>query len=223
MLACVYWVVPFFDCHTHHPRADADVVCISNVRIGYGLPPAQGAWSAGVHPWDAGHDDRLAVLEGLLAAPGIMAIGECGLDRRCDVPLDVQHTVFGRQIELSEQYGLPLIIHCVRAFDDLIALHRRRQPSMPWVVHGFNRTADLAQRLIDAGLLLSFGGALLRQGSSARDALIRVPEDRWLLETDDDADLRIADVYAAAADLLHVPVNDLCTIQQVNFAAVFKR
>lgn len=212
-----------YDCHTHLADTDPNVVSIVNVRIGHGTVPDKGAWSAGVHPWDAGHADRLTMLEGLLVAPGITAIGECGLDRRCDVPFDAQRAVFEQQIDLSEQHGLPLIVHCVRAFDDLIALRRRRRPSMPWVVHGFNRTADLAQRLTDAGLLLSFGGALLRPGSSARDALIRVPGDRWLLETDDDADLRITDVYAAAADLTHVPFDELCTILQANFEAVFKR
>lgn len=175
-----------------------------------------------MHPWDAADVDA-STIDAAVALPHIIAIGETGLDKACDVPFDVQMRCFEHHIDVSERHALPLVIHCVRAFDDIIAARRLRRPSMPWIIHGFARSADLAERLVSEGFHLSFGGALLRPHAKAREALQRVPVDRVLLETDDDADLRIADVHVAAADLLHVPFDELCTILQANFEAVFKR
>lgn len=212
----------YYDCHTHHPVADVAVVSICNVRVGIDRVPDNVLCSVGVHPWDA----ATVSIDGLDAAVGgsnVVALGETGIDRACAVPLDVQLQMFRLHIERSERLRLPLVIHCVRAFDDVIAERCMSGATMPWIIHGMNKSGDVAARLVAAGLYVSFGTALLRMHAPARAAIMQVPDDRLLLETDDIADVRIADVYAAAATLRHVSVDDLCLTLQVNFSNVFKR
>lgn len=218
---CVNYGMTFFDCHTHHPSADANVRSIRNVRLGVERPPAYGWYSVGVHPWDA-HAVVLDTLDAALAARSPVAIGETGLDRLCGVAFDVQRTVFVHHVERSEQYALPLIIHCVRAVDDILALHRTLHPTMPWIMHGFNKGGNAVNRVVDAGIYVSFGGALLQPVTPACKAIQHVPDSLLLLETDDNPDVRIADVYLAAASLRHVSIESLCSTLQATFNTVFK-
>ena len=211
-----------YDCHTHHPPADGTVVAIRNVRLGIDALPATGLFSVGVHPWDAASTD-IAVLDQAIGHDGIVAMGETGLDRACGVSWSAQEQMFIEHIRRSEEHRLPLIIHCVRAYDDVIRMRAAHRATMPWIFHGFNKSGDVIDRLVEAAMYVSFGGALLRDGSPAASALCRVPKHRILLETDDDADLRIADVYAATASLLNVSIQDLCTTQHENFKTVFKQ
>ncbi|MBU3740962.1 MAG: TatD family deoxyribonuclease [Candidatus Kapabacteria bacterium] len=212
----------FYDCHTHHPVVDADVVCVRSVRLGVDGMPADGPCSVGIHPWDAA-TATLDLLDAAVGRPNVVAIGETGLDRACAVPLHVQLQVFRLHIERSERLHLPLVIHCVRAFDDVLAERRACSASMPWIIHGMNKFGDVAARLVAAGCYVSFGTALLNTNAPARTAIKQVPDNRLLLETDDIADVRIADVYAAAATLRHVSIDDLCLTLQANFNTVFKR
>lgn len=212
----------YYDCHTHQANAEADSVSVRNVRLGAESVPEHGLCSVGIHPWDAATAD-IGVLDRAVGHDGVIAIGETGLDRVCGVLWQAQERMFTQHIQRSEQHGLPLIIHCVRAFDDVLRMRALYRATMPWIFHGFNKSGDVIDRLVDAGMYVSFGGALLRDGSPAASSIRRVPMHRILLETDVDADLRIADVYAAAASLLNVSIQDLCTTQHENFRTVFKR
>jgi TatD DNase family protein len=210
-----------YDCHTHHPSADADVRSIRNVRLGKESLPASGWYSAGIHPWDANvvsANDLLA----LRGADRLLAIGETGLDRLCGVSLDVQRAVFIRHVECSEAWSLPLIVHCVRAFDDVVTLRRVLRPTMPWVMHGFAKGGSVVDHVIDTGMHVSFGASLLRANATVQHALLRVPDERFLLETDDNPDVRIADVYVAAATIRNVSIESLCSTLQATFNSVFK-
>ena len=91
------------------------------------------------------------------SCPQVVAIGECGLDRLRGAALEEQQRWFVRQAELAESSGRPLIVHCVKAFDVLIQLHRCLSPRAQWVVHGFRGKPQLAQMLLRAGMHLSFG------------------------------------------------------------------
>lgn len=219
---CVNWTMTYYDCHTHHPHADPAIVAVRNIRLGVEALPTHSLLSVGIHPWDAARTD-IAVLDEAIGHDGMVAIGETGLDRACGVSWSAQEHMFIEHIRRSEEHRLPLIIHCVRAYDDVIRIRVAQHATMPWILHGFNKSGDVIDRLVEADMYVSFGGALLRDGSPATSAIRRVPTSRMLLETDDDADLRIAAVYAAAASLLNVSINDLCTTQHENFKTVFKQ
>lgn len=138
---------------------------------------AEGAlYAAGIHPWWTAQPDfdlerHLDGLRTLLALPEVICIGECGYDtlqgdgplldpvvgKKKPAPIDVQDEVFTAHIALSETYGKPLVIHCVRAFDRLLRLHKEHRPRQRWIIHGFRGRPALAQQLLDAGFDLSFG------------------------------------------------------------------
>ena len=120
-------------------------------------------------------------------------VGECGLDRLCTTPYDLQLAAFDAQIRLSERLARPLVIHCVRAIDDVLRLHRGVR--QPWILHGFRGKPQQLRQLLDNGLYISFG---LRFNA---ESLRQCPPQRLFLETDDTPS-PIATLYEQAAALL---------------------
>ena len=141
----------------------------------------QGHWfSAGLHPWDVTEDfdSQLDILETLLANPQVPAVGECGFDTLKGPSHELQEQVFIRQIELSERYAKPMILHVVRDFDSVIRLRRTLKPTQPWLIHGFRGGPEQMSQLYSHGILVSFG---LKHNP---ESLRQVPSDRLFLETD---------------------------------------
>lgn len=142
------------DFHTHVPAPRA----IINTSPGDERPEGY-LYSVGIHPWEsatASEADFKAILDDLSDA-NVVAIGECGLDRLRGPELAIQRDVFVRQLELAEKAGKPVIIHCVRAFDELLRLRKQLRPSVDWIVHGFRGKPELARQLADTGMYLSLG------------------------------------------------------------------
>lgn len=140
------------DVHTHVPAPDGRAIVSATPGQGLGSAPY---YSVGIHPWEA-DASQLAALETIAADKRVVAIGECGLDKlRGPDMQSVQMPVFVAQAQLAEKLGKPLIIHCVRAYGEVMTLHRRMQPSVPWIMHGFNRSDNLARQLTEAGIYLS--------------------------------------------------------------------
>lgn len=190
---------PDFDAHTHRLRRNA-VVCIDPLDLrGNGLPAFRRGYvySVGIHPWNVGRvtDRSLRLLASLAAEPQVVAIGECGLDgvaeavrsdyvaEGCD-----RNEIVGAQTELlrvhfalSERLGKPMILHVVKANDEILRLKKLWRPSQPWVIHGFRGKPQLARQLLDHGFYLSFG----RRYNA--DSLALTPPSRLLRETDDEA------------------------------------
>lgn len=168
------------DIHTHVlPQVPgAALVC-----IGCGPLPEneEGHWfSAGLHPWDVTEDfvTQLNMVESLLANPRVAAVGECGFDTLKGPSHDLQEQAFIRQIELSERYAKPMILHVVRDFDSVIRLRRTLKPTQPWLIHGFRGGPEQMNQLYSHGILVSFG---LKHNP---ESLRQVPSDRLFLETD---------------------------------------
>jgi TatD DNase family protein len=188
------------DIHSHGPRRHA---CICNVRVGSDAYPDAGPFSIGVHPWDAANPSLVLPDKGHWPARAV-AIGECGLDRSCDAPFQKQVEVFEKQIRLSEELCLPVIVHCVRAFHEVLLVRRQMRAVQPWIVHGFNKGGDALQNVLEAGLYVSFGAAVLDFSTPAAWACRLTPANRLLVETDD-VNMDIADVVAAVAQLRAEP------------------
>lgn len=167
------------DIHTHllPPVPDTALVC-----IGCGpIPQEPGHYlSAGLHPWDVtGNDDEsFRNLELILSNAGVLALGECGLDTLRGPSHELQEQAFIRQVELSERFCKPMILHVVRDFDTVIRLRKQLKPTMPWLIHGFRGGLKQMTQLYNQGILVSFG---LNHNP---DSLKQVPADRLFLETD---------------------------------------
>lgn len=115
----------------------------------------------GIHPWHTSPDsltpDSLTALDAAASDPAVVAIGETGIDRLRGADINTQLRILEHHVALSEQRSLPLILHIVKAFPEIIALKRRLRPAQPWIIHGFRGKPQLAKQLLDHGFHLSFG------------------------------------------------------------------
>ena len=168
------------DIHTHvlPPVPGTALVC-----IGCGPLPEkeEGHWfSVGLHPWDVtdDYDNQLDALEKLLANPQVPAVGECGFDALKGPSHELQERAFVRQVQLSEQFRKPMILHVVRDFDSVIRLRKQLKPTQSWLIHGFRGGPQQMEQLYAQGILVSFG---LKHNP---ETLKTVPSDRLFLETD---------------------------------------
>ena len=119
----------FINCHTHTFSNAASVLEIVNQ-----YPSTFNAlipyFSVGIHPWKISEyelKNDLQILEQKIQLSNCLALGECGLDKRIETAIDLQLYVFEKQIKLAQKYNKPLLIHCVAAFQELIAiLHQNK-------------------------------------------------------------------------------------------------
>lgn len=178
-------------------------------------------YSAGIHPWFIAEPDiQFQVLSELVKDQNCLAIGECGLDKLCATPFKLQSEVFKNQIELAEITQKPLIIHCVKAFDELLKIKKLFKTEIPWVIHGFNQKTEIAKQLLARGFYFSFGKALLNPESNASKWLQNLPIERLLLETDD-AEIAIGQIYKVAASAINLSESELVSNLQLNCKSVF--
>jgi len=143
--------------------------------------------TAGLHPHEA-KDLTPALLDEIrqLAHDGkIVAIGECGLDffRNLSTP-EQQREAFVAQIDLSNETGLPLVIHDRDAHESVVEL-LREHGARKGVMHCFSGDWDLAQQCLELGFYISIAGPVTYPKSDAlRDVAARTPADRLVVETD---------------------------------------
>ncbi len=142
--------------------------------------------SVGIHPHCAETLDDAAIfkLAELSKGKKVKAIGEIGLDYHYDFsPRPVQKEAFRRQLELSLELKLPVIIHNREAHEDTLALLKKYRPN--GIVHCFSGSAELATELVNLGLFIGFTGVITFKGARKTiGAAQAVPLDRLLLETD---------------------------------------
>ncbi len=181
-----------------------------------------GFYSVGIHPWyiqPATWQQQLNEIKVMLGKDNILAVGECGLDRICKTDFEIQKEVFISQVDLGNQINKPLIIHCVRAHEEVLLLLKETPAMVPVIFHGFHNRLAVAKRILDAGHWLSFGKALQQPGMRA--VFLATPVNKIFLETDD-ATVSIQSIYAEAAAVKNVSIDELCLQIEHNFQTVFK-
>jgi TatD DNase family protein len=135
--------------------------------------------------------------------------------------LELQIEVFEKQIQLAEKYQKPLVLHLVAAFDELIAIKKRMQITVPVIIHGFSKNQQVAKQLIDNGFYLSFGKYLLRN-PELKSVFQSIPNDKFFLETDT-IEETLDEVYNLAANYKKINLLDLIEIINSNFNFVFNK
>jgi TatD DNase family protein len=140
----------------------------------------------GLHPWVSALPLDRGRLERLLGLPGTVAVGEIGLDFQIDgCDRKRQQAVFESQLDLAASLGLPVLLHCRGAFEEMLAILGGRSFAVRGVLHAFSRGPGLMRRFLDLGLHVAFGGAITRPNADkARSSAALVPADRVLVETD---------------------------------------
>jgi len=214
-------VLDFPDIHTHRTGAgNASGFCLLSCTPDEFVAHGGGYYSVGIHPWQLTAamppEETWHLLEEAVRHPQVLAVGEAGVDKLATAPLPLQETVFERQALLAEETDKPLVIHLVKAVDELLRVRKRLLPRVPWVVHGFRGKAALAQELLHHGFYLSFGEKY-QEG-----ALNAVPLSRLFLETDESLE-SISRLYVRAAAVRQLSVEELVTAVRDNVYRVFRR
>jgi TatD DNase family protein len=191
------------DFHTHRQDALQALISVDPRHF----DPQPGLWySVGYHPWHGVElltDDDYALLERCALHPQVLAIGETGMDRLHGPKLEVQQQAFVRHLHLAQELGKPVVAHCVRTAQDLLAArHHAALDDVTLIIHGMRGNEHIARTLLDAGCYLSYG---IRYNP---DALRATPLDCLLIETDDGTEA-ITDVAAAVAADLGLTADDL--------------
>ena len=212
-----------YNLHTHKYTNDANTIELVNQypwEFVAGIPH----FSIGIHPWYI-EESRLAsdlkMIEEKLPLPECLALGECGLDKRIEIPMALQTEVFEKQITLAEKYQKPLVLHLVAAYQELIAIHKKRNISVPVILHGFSKNEQTAKQLLDCGFYLSFGKYLLRNPNLA-SVFQSVPNDRFFLETDT-IEETLREVYEKASIVKNLKLSELKILVENNWSKVFKK
>lgn len=202
--------------HTHHERQANNLINVLTLHVTPELTAADlpDICSLGLHPWFVKGDawqDAWQNLVTLASSSQVIAIGECGLDRHIDLPLATQIDIFKKHIQLAEALQKPLVIHCVKAFADLIELKKNTKSTIPWIIHGFHKKQAVFEQLLRHDFYFSFGAAILGDRNPVIAALAMIPNGRFLLETDDRTDISIEQIYDRAAQLRHLDIETLQT------------
>ena len=213
--------VKYYDIHTHKEVDSPDIIQIINLECSELQKLKKGKlFSAGIHPWRVGEnfEEQLAKLETLLKSNSIIVIGETGLDKCCQTPFDLQDSVFKKQLELAEKYEKSVIIHCVKAWQEIIEIKKNYQ-NQQWIVHGFNKNYEQAKSLLAKGFFLSFGSDMFKK-SKTIETLKHSPRDKTFLETDTSS-ANIIELYRKAADIRGIELEKLVFSIEENFTKVF--
>lgn len=176
---------------------------------------AQTIETVGVHPWHASTDDISEVECRAVAAD---AIGEIGLDFACDVSREEQERIFRTQLAIAERHKKPVVLHCVRAFEEVMCILRNYRLRAV-IFHGFIGSTEQAQRAVAEGHYLSFGERTFRSPKTI-EAMRHTPLSHLFVETDEST-TPIEAIYARLAELRGVSVADLTTATKENFERIF--
>ena len=216
-------MTPFIDLHSHHPLPGHQVVRVYNRLLTEPHLPFSGYYSAGLHPW---HADRVtpAELRQLLEAEArnqkLLAFGEAGLDKVCQIPLEVQKEILKIHLDLAEGFGLPVVIHCVKAWQEVLEMTSNYRISK--IMHGYNGSTELTDQLVKSGCSFSVGKAVLNPASKIRASISSIPIDSLFCETDE-SEATIMEIYSAVAESLSIPEDDLKERLYENFMRIFGR
>jgi TatD DNase family protein len=196
-----------------------------------GEPLVRGA--LGIHPWFVKDlpENWLATLEESLARPGMVAVGEIGLDfwqGRDDEPQ--QREIFAAQVRLAQRLGKPIILHNRRSWPECLEILRELAWSGPGLCHSFNADAAVLGKVLNLGLNVSFGGPLTRTNAAKlRELAKRVPIDRLLAESDapdqpgaahpagPSLPSHVPEVYAALAETRGVALPEIAAALEMNY------
>lgn len=180
-------------------------------------------YSVGLHPWNIKKnsiDENMNWVRMQAERNDVIAIGETGLDKSIDCPWQYQTEVFERHLNIAEKMEKPVILHCVRAYSEMMAYRKQAKQKIPWIFHWFNENLRTAEELIKRNCYLSFGHMLFRENSRAYKTFISIPPEYLFFETDD-AGYNIHEIYEQAACLKSIDMDELKVRIVENFNTCF--
>lgn len=201
------------DIHSHIGVMDKGIISHPTFSImDDAIVNVDGKIWGGLHPWDSAMLKCDELLERFnVIEDKLIGVGEIGLDYSLiDYDKECQIRLFEYQLDYAISRDLPITVHCVKAYNDMVFILKKRDVKRV-VIHSFIGHPTVAKQLIDTGCMLSFSSSVLKSKKSM-DALRDVPSDRLFLETDAELGVNkgsIIEMYRVAAKIRGVEVEEL--------------
>lgn len=203
------------DIHCHHQSDDPNIIEVlvaDNETLFLAPPLSECLICVGLHPWNVEQipiEKFLPLLKQYLSHPKFFALGEIGLDKVSDTDYKLQMKAFTEQLQLAVYLKIPrIIIHSVKAHSDILQKLKESKYQGKILIHDFYANIETATQYLKHDCYFSFGKKLFTN-SNAQDVIQKIPLERIFLETDDQLDFNIFDIYDQASSLLKLAKDQL--------------
>lgn len=209
----------YINIHSHTLEIPKDNhLSIYNLQLQSSItPPKTERFSAGIHPWYIPKNPKQAIemLKALTLKSNMVAIGECGLDKLCQTPFELQKELFKAQINISEESKKPLIIHCVKSYNEIVELKKETNPTQTWIIHGFRGKPEVAAMLTKAGIVLSIGEKF------NPETIKSIAIENLLIENDE-SPIPIEEIYQNIATTRNISLSELQKEVEKTYKKIFQ-
>jgi TatD DNase family protein len=199
-------------------------------------------FATGLHPWWVEQVEQQgitaekfnAVLEQAIEQLKPIAIGECGLDKNIDCPIDKQIDYLNCHIELANQHQLPLILHSVKTHNELLQVLKNQAVQQGGIIHAFSGSVEQAEAFTDKGFLLGIGGVIsYPRAKKTMNTVKHINLEHLVLETDapdmpldgfqgqNNTPLQLPRIAAIVADIKGLDVNTVIQQTRQNCHKIF--
>ncbi len=212
----------YINIHTHQVHeGEFEILNLFPEEVGMIIP--QKYYSLGIHPWDVIPHEmelRIKTVETFSTYDNVIAIGEIGLDK-LKPNFELQMEIFKKQIDIASGMNKPFIVHCVRAYSELIEIINQKDISVPMIIHRYSGNKTIADQLIRKGCYLSFGHELFKERSKVPSVFRSIDNEHVLLETDD-SELDIKRIYQKGAEIKSMKLEEFTDLIEKNFRTCFE-
>lgn len=207
------------DIHTHNLEAESS----SHLRF------IVGKHYLGIHPWDLVEPFELEFYEKQFEQVKkkldqyVIGIGECGLDRRRTGVADIgtQMDVLGWHFDFANKLNMPIILHCVRAYSDLLHVLKIKKYNGKILLHDYNGNEEVTLKLRPYDCYFSFGRSLFNRDNKAAELLKLLPREKIFLESDSHNNFSFESIYQRASFILGMDQVELEVQMEKNLVEFF--
>ncbi|HBF87276.1 MAG TPA: hypothetical protein DDX39_01445 [Bacteroidales bacterium] len=220
--------ISFIDIHSHKSFNNENEFRIQNI-MSYDFDNlniiASKYYSIGIHPWFINSKNTERELEKLKMVfakyKNFIALGEAGIDRVKSINLDEQKYVFTQQTMIAESLNKPVIVHCVRAYMDVLEIRKTIHAKVPWIFHEFSENIQVANQLIHNSCYASIGSRILNENDKLNEVVKNIDINYIFVETDEFEGC-ISEIYEKIAKIRGIKVSQLQRQVLKNFKNIFK-
>jgi TatD DNase family protein len=188
--------------HTHHAR-NSQYEIIQSDKLEIDHPFSFGL----LHQHYPEASKTVDTIDQIYRHKNCLAVGEIGIDKNSTIDLDIQIHTFKKQLFASEKYKLPVILHCVKSWNEILQIKQAINPSQTWIFHGFRKT-NLLTSVLESGVHISIGTAVIWD-EKLQEQVKNIPLNRLFLETDNDTNYTIEAVYQKVALIKNISLHAL--------------
>lgn len=210
---------PLVDIHTYSLAPNSSDIRIYNAHFSENFTNTSH-FSVGVHPWNVKKEDEKKLISYLENVPKLpWAIGEIGLDKTKD-DYELQITLLNKQLAIAKEWKIPrIIIHCVKAYSDIIPVLKKYQRDFIFIWHDFYANKEIYQQCLSLQSYFSLGLRAFNGKTKISFYLDHIDKSRIFLETDENT-IELMDLYTLAAHNLSLDRNELIHQIYQNYSCV---